>query len=319
MLHNKPRLNIGLPVFNGEKYLEQALDSILNQTYRDFELIISDNASNDKTQQICREYARMDNRVKYYRNKVNLGAPANYNRVFRLSSSEYFKWISHDDIHAPDYLQKCIQILDNNPAIVLCHSKTGRIDENGKLVGNYDNMSLSRIGSEKSWERFGDLISPRNHCWYFFGVIRSNLLKKTPLHGDYILADRNLLAELGLMGQLYEIPEHLFLRRDHSGAYTNVYYSKPVIVRDYRVQSEWWTGKKGSKMIMLPHWKNCLEFVRSVHRVPLGWTDRLFCYREIYKWLTKDKGLSLMKWDMSNVIQLWRLSLNHKPTLEAVS
>ena len=311
MTADKPRLSIGLPVFNGEKYLRQALDSILRQTYDDFVLLISDNASTDTTPQICKEYVKKDCRIIYNRSEINLGGPANYNRVFRMSSTEYFKWVAHDDIHAPTYLQKCMEVLENDSSIVLCHSKNGCIDQYGKVVGNYDDRTLLRIGSTKPHERFGDLISLRNPCWALFGIMRSKSLRKTPLHGDYILADRNLLAELGLMGRFHEIPEHLFYRRDHPDAYTNTYYSKYSSVKDYRVQSEWWTGKKGKNLTIFPHWKHCTEFFKSVNRVSLNSSERFLCYNEIFKWIVNEGGWRLLKWDLTNAFGLWRMRLRY--------
>ena len=103
MNRRKSRVSIGMPVFNGEKYLRESIESILDQTYQNFELIISDNASTDRTQEICLEYARKDNRISYYRNDKNLGGPRNYNRVFELSSAEYFKWAAYDDVLAPEF------------------------------------------------------------------------------------------------------------------------------------------------------------------------------------------------------------------------
>jgi len=253
MVNAKPCVSLGLPVFNGEKYLKQVLDSILAQTYLDFELTISDNASIDKTQHICLKYAAKDNRIRYYRNKENIGASKNFNRVFLLSSGEYFKWCAHDDVLAPEYLQKCVRVLDNDSSIILCHSKTARIDEKGVVVGDYDDMTLNKITSWKPHERFGDLISQHNSCWAIMGVVRASSLRKTPLHGDYLDEDRNLLAEIGLMGRIYEIPEHLFFRRDHPQAYTRTYYSKNVIARDYRNQLAWWRGNKRRTQIVLPH------------------------------------------------------------------
>ena len=104
----KLRVTIGLPVYNGETYLEETLDSILNQTYTEFELIISDNGSSDGTRLICEEYAAKDDRIKYYRSVKNLGAAPNYNRAFELSSGEYFKWADYDDPLAPEFLSKCV-------------------------------------------------------------------------------------------------------------------------------------------------------------------------------------------------------------------
>jgi glycosyltransferase involved in cell wall biosynthesis len=215
-------VSIGLPVYNGEKYIGEALGSILAQTYQNFELIISDNASTDKTEQICRAYATRDSRIRFYRNRRNLGAYKNFNRVFELSSSEYFKWAAYDDLLAPEFLQKCVSVLEKDPCIVLCHSKTVRIDEHGKLVGSYEHKM--RIDSWKPHERFGDLIGIHNPCWPIFGVMRARVLRMTPLFGNYIATDRNLLAEISLVGRMYEIPEYLFFRRDHTDAYTHTYY-----------------------------------------------------------------------------------------------
>jgi glycosyltransferase involved in cell wall biosynthesis len=117
-----PRVSIGLPVYNGERFLKDALDSILSQTYRDFELIISDNASSDHTEEICRRYAARDERVRYYRYDNNVGAARNFNRVFQLSRGEYFKWAAHDDICSPGFLQRCVKILDSDTAVVVCFS-----------------------------------------------------------------------------------------------------------------------------------------------------------------------------------------------------
>ena len=312
MVNRKIHVSIGLPVFNGEKYLSEAIESILSQTYENFELIISDNASSDKTQTICRKFAKVDDRIRYYRNKINLGGPENYNQTFKLSTGEYFKWAAYDDVLAPEYLRKCVKVLDNDPSVVLCHSRVGCIDENGVLIGNYDDRTLVKISSNKSHERFGDMISLRNTCWAIHALIRSSSLRKTPLHGKYLDADRNLLAELGLLGRVYELPEQLFFRRDHPQAYTNVFYSKIAAIQDYRKQLAWWTGNRSKDIIVLPHWKNCLEYFKSVNRVSLKWSDRLLCYREICNWLLRE-GSGLLKWDLVNEFEIWRFKLHYGP------
>ena len=311
--NNPPMLSIGMPVFNGEKYLKEALDSILNQTFKDFELIISDNASTDRTKQICLEYMIKDNRIRYHQNKTNVGAANNYNHVFELSTGKYFKWTAYDDVLAPEYLQECVSILDKDPSIVMCHSKASCIDENSVLIGNYDDRTLWRINSWKPHERFADMLSTRNTCWAIHAVVRANSLARTPLHGDYIDADRNLLAEIALIGRIHEIPSHLFLRRDHPQAYTHTYYSKDIL-RDYRNQLVWWTGEKRRRLIVLPHWKNCLEYLRSVNRVPLKYSDRILCYREISRWLLREKGFQKMKGDLINEFQVWRILLSNIQT-----
>jgi glycosyltransferase involved in cell wall biosynthesis len=281
-----PLVGIGLPVFNGEKYLKAALDSLLAQTFTDFELIICDNASTDRTGDICKEYVSKDNRVRYYRNAKNLGARMNYNRTVQLSRGKYFKWAAADDVHAPEYLKKCVEVLNKDPSIVLCHAKSSRINEQGMLIGTYDHKM--RMDSLKVQERFGDLISiMTNPCWPIFGVMRKDILMKTPLHGDYRGADANLLAELSLYGRLYEVPEYLFLRRDHSQAYTKRFCSnqKYNATRSLDEQMAWWSS---TSWINYTNWKNCYEFFNSINRVPLKLSKKLLCYREIFKWFFRE-------------------------------
>jgi glycosyltransferase involved in cell wall biosynthesis len=296
----KPRLAIGLPVFNGERYLAESLESITAQTYSDFELLISDNASTDRTQQICREYAAKDSRIHYYRNEKNIGAPLNFNRVFELSYSELFKWASCDDVHAPTYLQKCIAILDKDPSIILCHSKTGCIDEHGKLIGNYDWIKTSRIISWKPHERFGEYLSINNPVWALFGVIRASSLRKTPLQGCYMDSDRNLMAEIALMGRIYEIPEYLFFGREHPYSYTKKFYGDAHVATEdnYRQQLAWWSQ---GDWCTFPRLRNCFEFFRSVRRSKLKWSEKLLCYDQISRWLIRE-GWLLMENDLENLI-----------------
>jgi glycosyltransferase involved in cell wall biosynthesis len=290
-----PIVSVGLPVFNGEKYLEDALISILKQTYIDFELIISDNCSTDHTQNICQKYAALDRRIRYYRNDRNLGAPMNYNHAVKLSRGKYFKWASHDDLLAPEYLLKCVSILDKDSTIVLCHSKTARINEKGALAGNYDHKM--RIDSQKMTERFRDLISIKtNPCWPIFGVMRKNILERTPLHGNYPGADGNLLAEIALYGRIFEIPEYLFFRRDHPQAYTRKYCEDHNYksIDHYRAQMAWWAS---DSLIDITFLRNFNEFFKSVRRAPLKWSDRLLCYEQISDWFIRE-GWRLMAADL---------------------
>jgi len=119
-----PNVSIGMPVYNGEKTLVAALDSILSQTFSDFEFIISDNASTDKTEEICRQYAINDSRIRYIRQKENLGAAKNFNYVLNEASSKYFMWATSDDIKSPDFLEHNYSFLENNPDYVASTSPT---------------------------------------------------------------------------------------------------------------------------------------------------------------------------------------------------
>lgn len=282
---NKTRVSIGMPVFNGEEFIEEALNSILNQKFSNFKLIISDNASTDQTQEICLKFKSKDPRITYYRNKINIGGPNNYNRVFELSSAEYFKWAAYDDVLAPNFLGECVSILDNDPSIVGCHCKTGQIDQSSILQGYFNEGRLKRINSPKIHERFRDLLDLYYTTTIFHGVYRSCFLDQSQLHGSYTGADRNLVAELSLMGRIYTIPQCLFFWRLHPQSYTSIFYTKEENTLDrIRRESSWWT-KKGSTYF--PYWKNAIEYVRSVNRVSLKFSERLLCYNQIFDWFMK--------------------------------
>jgi hypothetical protein len=223
-----------------------------------------------------------DKRIRYYRNKETIGVAANFSKVFRLSSTEYFKWAACDDVIAPDFLSKCIEILDEDRNIVLCHTKTGCIDELGELCGSYD-LKIE-INSLKYHKLFGELISMNNKAWLLiYGLIRSDILRRTQLMGDYIGSDRNLLAELSLFGRFYEISECLFFRRKHLQSYTD-----KMAFRDYAEKLQWWTKTATSKKTIFPYWKICLEYFYSVYKMPLSWTERLQCGVRIIRWLVEE-------------------------------
>ena len=274
MSDHKPRVSIGLPVFNGENYLEKALDSILAQTYSDFELIISDNASTDRTEEICRAYAAKDERVRYFRNETNLGAAKNFNRVFELSSGEYFKWATHDDLCAPEYLERCVEILDREPDVVLCYPKTTIIDEHGEFVENY--FDGFNFRSPKPHERFRDFLFAPGFCTPLVGLIRASILKRTPLIGNYPSSDRVLLGRLVLLGPFYEVPERLFFRRDHPQRSARAY---PDL--DERLA---WFDPARRGQIQLPSWRWFFEYLLAVRRVRMSWYEKLCCYVQMGRW-----------------------------------
>jgi glycosyltransferase involved in cell wall biosynthesis len=276
------RVSIGLPVYNGERYLGEALDSILAQTYTDFELIISDNASTDRTHEICLAYANKDSRIRYYRNEKNLGSAWNFNRVFELSAGEYFKWAAHDDIISSDFLLKCVEVLDKDPSVILCYSDTTIIDEKGKFIENCDLML--NIDSPKPYERFRSLVLTNHSCFEIFGLIRVRTLRKTPLMGNYGHSDGILLARLGLLGRFYKIPENLFFDRKHpeqSMYLIGCYNSKSP---NYYLQTIWLDPAKAGKIIF-PHWKMLSEYCSAVLQVQLNCYERIFCFLFLIIWM----------------------------------
>jgi glycosyltransferase involved in cell wall biosynthesis len=279
-----PRVSIGLPVYNGEKYLEAALHSILAQTFTDFELIISDNASTDGTQGICRTYAARDVRVRYYRNEENRGLAWNHNHVFALSLSEYFLWIGHDDVLAAEYIERCVAVLDQDPSVILCYSRAQGIDEHGQLFEK-PNFSLA-TDSMKPHQRFHDLICIGHPCLAIYGVMRAEVLKKSVLHGCYPGSDRVLLAQLGLFGRFHQIPENLFFRRDHPLKSTRIALTVAARMALYNPQK---TGE-----IVFPRWTLFGGFLSVITRAPISRSEQILCYIQLVK--------SLKKWgrEMSN-------------------
>lgn len=271
-----PRVSIGLPVYNGENFLALTLDSLLTQTYQDFEIIICDNASTDATQQICRAYAESDPRVRYYRNTCNIGAAPNFNRTFKLSRGEYFKWSAHDDLCAPTFLEKCVAALDADASAVLCCSEILYIDAAGEVIGESPYNRALATGSPRPEERFCSLMLSGCMNFTIFGLIRAEALRRTPLQGSYDAADQILLARLALLGRFHEIPEGLFFYRLHAGQSINLGHD-PVA---YSV----WFDPANKGRILFPHWRYFAEYWKAVQEADLSLRARTYCYVELARW-----------------------------------
>lgn len=243
------KVAIGLPVYNGANYLAAALDSIIAQSFGDFDLLISDNASTDETEEICRAYARRDQRIRYIRQPQNVGAAANYNLLAHMSESPYFKWAAHDDLLAPGFLAACVEVLDRDPTVVLASPASTLIDETGAPLpysaergGMIDSMDVCwPVLPEKNdgltaldpTERFKAVMLTMVMCVEIFGLMRRSAVMRTSLHGPFGGADKVLLAQMSLLGRFWLGEETLFLRRCHaqqfsastSGAYRATWFS----------------------------------------------------------------------------------------------
>ena len=190
----RSRVSIGVPVFNGERFLEQALQSLVTQTFSDCEIIISDNASTDRTGEICRAFAAQDPRIRYYHNVVNRGASWNFNRVLELAGGEFFKWAAADDICAPEFLARCVAALDQSPEAVMAMTKVAEIDESGHIFDSITvpgNTLVPAIPSgAPAHIRFRQTIRPDHICINIFGLIRSDMLRQVGPMQNYEDADR---------------------------------------------------------------------------------------------------------------------------------
>jgi glycosyltransferase involved in cell wall biosynthesis len=208
-------VSLGLPVFNGENYLAEAIESALQQSYQNFELIIVDNASHDRTLEICQEYAARDPYIRIFKNPRNMGAVYSFNKTFTESRGTYFKWMAHDDVICPSFLEKCVAALEADEAASMCFSKVKIMDGNGELISDFDKMMLGSDSNQPS-ARFRAVVRLDYWCYDIFGLIRSDALRKTDSFESYVGSDRMLRAEIALQGKFLEIPEYLFLSRDHA-------------------------------------------------------------------------------------------------------
>jgi glycosyltransferase involved in cell wall biosynthesis len=243
------KVTIGLPVYNGDNYLAGAIDSILAQSCPDFDLLISDNASTDGTEEICRTYAKKDQRIRYVRQPRNIGAGANFNLVARLSESPYFKWAAHDDLLAPGFLAACVDALDRDRTVVLAFPGSTLIDETGDPLpyspergGMVDRAGVCwPVLPEKNDDltaidptlRFQAVMLNTVMCVEIFGLMRRSALLHTMPQGSFGGSDKVLLAQMSLLGRFWLGQETLFFRRCHaqqfsaqsSGAYRAAWFS----------------------------------------------------------------------------------------------
>jgi glycosyltransferase involved in cell wall biosynthesis len=260
-----PRVSIGVPVYNGEAYLEEALLSIAAQTWSDYEVILSDNASTDRTREICLAYAARDSRVRYVRNDVNIGGDRNHNRCFELSRGVYFLGLAHDDRLEPTYVERAVAVLEAEPSIVFCHSRTRIIDASGAPTDLQEPHAFS--DSDRPDVRLRDAICDAQSVVVGFGMMRSSVLRQTPLFKPYPSSDAFLQADLSLRGRLYEIPEILFNRRLHA----KTGHAIPMYERLA------WSNPSGKASLYFPAWRRVGEYFAAVARAPLRGGERLRC------------------------------------------
>jgi glycosyltransferase involved in cell wall biosynthesis len=273
-----PLVSIGLPVYNGERFLPQAIESLLGQTFGDFELLVCDNASTDGTVDMVRDYMRADDRIRLHPSEVNRGLAWNWNRAVPLARGRYFKWAAADDVHLPEYLARTVQLLETDRTAVLAHSHSADIDENGtpfRLV-----PSEPAMDARTPHERFHALTRRGWACIPLFGVIRADVIRRTGLHGAYPRSDRTLLAELGLYGRLVEVDEVLFHHREFGGRVTRA--------TDLRTRYPIFTGGEVPDA-PLPHWDLLAGFVTAVRRAPLPPREKARCLAQLYDYTWEGK------------------------------
>ena len=275
----KPLVSIGMPVYNAEKFIRQALDSLLKQDYEHFEVIISDNHSTDATREICLDYTARDERVRYFRNEMNVGAIRNFNKVFEISQGEYFMWAAHDDLREPNYISSCLEIMEMNPNVILCCSST-LLNEDGNLRESEEDFTTVGMPLHRRFRK----ILWNNTCASIYGLMRRSVLRKTGLFRDTIGSDNLLLAELSLMGEFYQLPLFLFKLEIRSGG----------IFKKIKAFFET-TLPNGKQNCFFPFTKLALEHWRLIQYSELvgkyrliAFLDIIFCFSLKYKIFLSD-------------------------------
>lgn len=274
-----PRLSIGLPVYNGELYLEESLDALLDQSFADFELIISDNASSDGTEEICRRYAATDSRVRYIRQRWNIGAAPNHNVVVNEACGELFKWAAHDDRYSRELLECCIAVLDEHPEVVLASCRSAVIDATGRATRPVTDYPAA-TDSPRPAERFASVLFGRGGD-DDYGVIRTEVLRRTSLTGSHYHSDRTLVAELALHGPFHRIPQTLYFRRDlpdRAGTPQQTVRSW-CVTHDPRRADRW----RHPTIRLLGEY--VWAFADAIRRAPLPPVDKRQCYRVLAGYL----------------------------------
>lgn len=277
-----PLVTIGLPVYDSEEHLRQSMDCLLAQTYSDFVLIISDNASTDGTPRICRQYAESDSRVRYFRNDRNIGNPRNFNLVASLATTKYLKWSTADDFWEPTFLERAVSVMERDQTIALCYPKTYIVDADGLNPQPYEDRL--HLVQEDPVDRFLTLTSTIALAHQHLGLIRTSLLRQTHLLGTHVGSDINLLAELTLYGKFYELPERLFYRRFHPKSGSWNHGEKHQVERYLPA---------GAKRMGFRAWPRHVGFLAAVRRSPIPLRSKLRAYRHI---------LRGARWDRHNLL-----------------
>jgi glycosyltransferase involved in cell wall biosynthesis len=253
-----PTLTVGVPVYNMGTYLEAAVESVLAQSFRDLELIISDNASTDDTEAVGRALAARDPRVTYRRNTENVGLSANNNLLVPLARGRLFKWAPADDVLRPGYLERCVEAIDADPSVVLAYPRTAFVDGDGAPLDLTD-PGWNLVSDDPS-ERLLFAIRAGHYVNAVLGVIRADALRRTRLLPRYAGGDYRLMAELSVLGKFVEIPERLYERRIHKGS-TGGNTGNTKWLRTY------WSGSRPS--MRAPYWRLCRDHAGIVMRAPI--------------------------------------------------
>lgn len=307
-----PKVSIGLPVYNGARWLEESVDSILAQTFSDFELIICDNASSDGTAEICQRYAANDRRVRYTRNAQNIGGMRNASLTFEMARGDYFRWAAHDDVCEPTLIERLVEVLDSRPDVVVALSPFVSVDSQGerlpqRLIGRAEGKVWLRVRDRmlvtddqgvryptegtalRPGQRFREIMLTRGPAEATYGLIRSDVLRQTCLQKPYVGSDVVMLCDLALRGPFYVLSEPLFYKRWHGGNLVTkrgpgrMAWSRPDLADSGRLS--------------FPHWLQLRGYASTALCAELPPKEKVSCLIAVLRWARiKWKALG---WDLA--------------------
>ncbi|MEM9562777.1 MAG: glycosyltransferase family 2 protein [Actinomycetota bacterium] len=259
-----PTVTVGLPVYNGERFLERSLRSVLDQTWTDLEVVVSDNGSTDRSLEIVREVAAGDPRVTIVASDTNRGAAWNYNNTLANARGRYFRWHADDDWFEPTLITKLVEALDGDDGAVVAHSWTRFVDDDGATTREFpDDLG---VDSPEANERLARAVVNLTFCNPVFGLIRTDVLQRTAKIASFPGSDATLLYELAINGRFAVVPELLYNRRPGNSIKTN---------NSMRAVAEWFSpnGSGGR----FPALAQFIETVRAILRAPLSTGERIRC------------------------------------------
>lgn len=281
-----PRVALGLPVFNGERFLAEAIESVLEQSFGDWVLTVTDNASSDRTAEICEEYAARDARIRHVRNSENIGAAPNFNLCYELAPpADYFKWVASDDLMSPNFLAECVRVLDADPSVAVALPTAVYIDAERNVIGGQRRNDLGLTSDDpgaRAHELMRHALEAPDIYWAIYGLMRRSALERTDLHGSYVASDQVLLFQLALVGKLVQVHEAQFLRREHEGAWTHLQDRTP------EHDAVWFDSRSRGRYVR-PHWTLFWNHFRSVGHARLAPLEKARCsgavaYRAVREW-----------------------------------